>query len=71
MIIIKSEVCNICGACVAICRPNALFLFNTTLQVSDRCNDCQVCVNVCPLGAIIPEQPKRRPSEARTLPVAG
>ena len=70
MITIKSEVCNICGACVAICRPNALFLFNATLQVSDRCNDCQVCVKVCPLGAITPEQLHRRSREARTLPVA-
>ena len=72
MITIKSEACNICGACVAICRQNALFLFNTTLQVNDRCNDCKVCVNVCPLGAIIPEQPQQRqPNEARPLPVAG
>jgi MinD superfamily P-loop ATPase len=71
MITIKSEVCNICGACTAICRQNALFLFNATLQVSDRCSDCQVCVKVCPLGAIVPEQLQRRPSEARTLPVAG
>jgi MinD superfamily P-loop ATPase len=71
MITIKSEVCGICGACVAVCRQNALFLFNATLQVSDRCNDCQACVNVCPLGAITPERPQLRPSEARTLPAAG
>ena len=70
MITIKPEVCGICGACVAICRQNALFLFNTTLQVSDRCNDCKVCVSVCPLGAIVPEWPQLRPNEARTLPVA-
>ena len=71
MVTIKSEVCNICGACVAICRQNALFLFNATLQVSDRCNDCQVCTTVCPLGAIIAEQSQRRPNEARPLPIAG
>jgi MinD superfamily P-loop ATPase len=71
MITIKPEVCGICGACVAVCRQNALFLFNATLQVSDRCNDCKVCVKVCPLGAIIPERPPLRPSEARRLPVAG
>jgi coenzyme F420-reducing hydrogenase beta subunit len=34
MIAIKPEVCGICGACVAICRQNALFLFNATLQVA-------------------------------------
>ncbi len=71
MITIRPEVCNICGACVAICRQNALVLFNATLQVNDRCNDCNVCVKVCPLGAISAEQSQRRLSEARTLPVAG
>ncbi len=71
MITIKSEVCNICGACVAVCRQNALFLFNATLQVSGRCNDCKVCIHVCPLGAISIEQPLRQPSDARNLPVAG
>ncbi len=68
MISIKPEVCGICGACVAICRQNALFLFNATLQVSGRCNGCNVCVNICPLGAILPEQQKLRPVAAATMP---
>ncbi len=58
MISLKPEVCNICGACVAICRQNALFLFNAILQVDSRCNGCNICVNVCPLGAILPDQKK-------------
>jgi MinD superfamily P-loop ATPase len=68
MIAIKPEVCGICGACVAICRQNALFLFNATLQVSGRCNGCNVCVNICPLGAIIPEPKKLKQSESGILP---
>jgi MinD superfamily P-loop ATPase len=68
MISIKPEVCGICGACVAICRQNALFLFNATLQVGGRCNDCNACVNICPLGAIIPEQKKLKPVESGTRP---
>ena len=63
MISIKPGVCGICGACVAMCRQNALFLFNATLQVSSRCNGCNGCVNICPLGAIIPEQKKLNPAE--------
>ncbi len=63
MISIKPEVCGICGACVAMCRQNALFLFNATLQVSSRCNGCNACVTICPLGAIIPEQKKINPAE--------
>ncbi len=68
MISIKSEACGICGACVAICRQNALFLFNATLQVSGTCNDCNRCVNICPLGAIIPEQKKLKHVELATMP---
>ena len=70
MISIKPEVCGICGACVAICRQNALFLFNATLQVSGTCNDCNICVNVCPLGAIIPDQKKLRLVASGTMPDA-
>ena len=68
MIAIKPEVCGICGACVAICRQNALFLFNATLQVSGRCNGCNICVNICPLGAIIPEQKKLKQVESVARP---
>jgi MinD superfamily P-loop ATPase len=64
MISIKPEACGICGACVAICRQNALFLFNATLQVNGKCNGCNVCVNICPLGAILPEQNKLKPVAA-------
>ena len=68
MIAIKPEMCGICGACVAICRQNALFLFNSTLQVSGRCNGCNICVNICPLGAIVPDQEKRKSIAARAMP---
>ena len=68
MITIKPEVCGICGACVAICRQNALFLFNATLQVSNRCNGCNICVNICPLGAIVSDQEKRKPLASGAMP---
>jgi MinD superfamily P-loop ATPase len=68
MITLKPEVCGICGACVAICRQNALFLFNATLQVSGRCNGCNICVNICPLGAIMPEQKKLKQSASGVMP---
>jgi MinD superfamily P-loop ATPase len=68
MISIKPEVCGICGACVAICRQNALFLFNATLQVSGLCNGCNTCVNICPLGAIIPEQKKLKQVASGVMP---
>ncbi len=67
MISIKPEVCGICGACVAICRQNALFLFNATLQVSGRCNGCNICVTICPLGAIIPEQKTLKQAKSSTM----
>lgn len=52
MISIRLEVCGACGACVAVCRPNALFLNDVTLLVSKACNGCGSCVHICPLGAI-------------------
>jgi ferredoxin len=51
-----------------ICRQNALFLFNATLQVSSRCNGCNICVSICPLGAMIPEQKKLKPVESGIIP---
>ncbi len=56
MISIQLEVCGMCGACVAVCRANALFLHNTALCVSELCNGCGSCVRICPLRAIVLEQ---------------
>jgi Fe-S-cluster-containing hydrogenase component 2 len=53
---------------VAICRQNALFLFNAALQVSGHCNGCNACVNICPLGAIISDPKKLKPAGSGIMP---
>ncbi|MCP4520073.1 MAG: ferredoxin [Delftia sp.] len=62
MISIQRGVCGACGTCVAVCKPNALFLHNAALEVNESCNGCGRCANICPLGAIILER-KRKDDE--------
>lgn len=45
--------CNFCGACVAVCLPNALFLWKSTLTIRiDKCSMCEKCTLVCPVNAL-------------------
>ncbi len=46
--------CHFCGACVAICPPEAMFLWNSALIIRiDKCTACNKCVLVCPVGALV------------------
>ena len=45
--------CHRCGACVAICLPEAMFLWNSALVIRiDKCTACNKCVPVCPVNAL-------------------
>jgi NAD-dependent dihydropyrimidine dehydrogenase PreA subunit len=45
--------CHFCGACVAICPPEAMFLWNSALTIRiDICTGCEKCVLVCPVNAL-------------------
>ncbi len=45
--------CHFCGACVAICPPEAIFLWNSALIIRiDKCTNCEKCLVVCPVGAL-------------------
>ncbi len=45
--------CHFCGACVAICLPEAMFLWNSALVIRiDRCTACNKCALVCPVHAL-------------------
>ncbi len=45
--------CHFCGACVAICLPEAMFLWNSALIIRiDKCTAGNKCVLVCPVGAL-------------------
>ncbi len=50
------ERCVHCGACLAVCRSDALFLDNKTGEVvftPERCVACGLCEMVCPVKAVM------------------
>lgn len=52
-VIINRDLCGACGACVAVCPPEALVLINLTLHLeSVLCNLCHRCLHACPVRAL-------------------
>jgi ferredoxin len=50
---IDHVLCFSCGACVAVCPPDALFLQDLVLTVDhSRCTRCDRCVAMCPVQAL-------------------
>lgn len=53
---VDARICHFCGACVAVCPPDALFLADTQLRVNPAlCVGCGKCVTLCPVGALTSE----------------
>lgn len=54
--IIDEELCSGCGSCVGVCRYDAIFLNEDTMQTywidPIACDGCGACVYACPVGAI-------------------
>jgi L-aspartate semialdehyde sulfurtransferase ferredoxin len=52
------EKCDFCGSCVAVCKPDALILLESSMQIeADRCNACGRCTIICPFNALTLENP--------------
>jgi ferredoxin len=51
-IAVRYELCFACGACVAVCPTDALFLADTHLEVKDACTGCGRCAKICPVQAL-------------------
>jgi ferredoxin len=52
-VVIDPQLCHSCGACVAVCPPDSLFLTNVHLKVDhNTCTVCERCIRVCPVHAI-------------------
>jgi MinD superfamily P-loop ATPase len=50
---IDHNLCHSCGACVAVCPPDCLFLAGLTLTVDQStCTACNRCVAICPVKAL-------------------
>lgn len=47
--------CVHCGACLAFCSANALYLDQATMKIlfdPEKCSGCEMCVKACPVRAM-------------------
>ncbi len=52
-IAVDRDRCLYCGACVATCPPDSIYLRNGALIIDERtCTGCARCARVCPVGAL-------------------
>ncbi len=57
-LIVNRQVCHHCGACVAACGEEALYLWDGWLEVrAEACTGCRRCIPACPLQALRLEGP--------------
>lgn len=50
---VDRSACMYCGTCVGACPENAITLFETRIEFSDKlCTNCAICTKACPVGAI-------------------
>jgi ferredoxin len=59
-VVVDRNLCYYCGACVAVCPPDSIFLDNSYLAIDkETCTLCERCTAMCPVHALsIVEQPK-------------
>ena len=50
---VDRNLCYYCGACVAVCPPDSIFLENAYLKIDhETCTRCERCVAMCPVHAL-------------------
>ncbi|MDT8901996.1 FAD-binding protein [Anaeroselena agilis] len=56
-VMIKTEECVGCGACISACPFGAIVLEDGKAEITDACTACGACVESCPVGAIAADAP--------------
>jgi ferredoxin len=52
-ILIDRGICDLCGACVAVCAPDSIAIDHALIRVDGgSCTRCMKCVPACPVTAI-------------------
>ncbi len=52
-VLVDYDLCYSCGACVAVCPPDSIFLDNMHLKIDDEtCTRCERCTVMCPVHAL-------------------
>lgn len=61
-VIVDRNLCFYCGACVAVCPPDSIYLENAHLHIDEAtCTLCERCTNMCPVHALsmVEKDPER------------
>jgi ferredoxin len=57
-VVVDRNLCFYCGACVAVCPPDSIFLENAHLKIDhNTCTLCERCTNMCPVHALSMQPP--------------
>ncbi|MDZ7271029.1 MAG: 4Fe-4S binding protein [candidate division KSB1 bacterium] len=52
-LLLKDDLCDLCGTCVAVCPVDALELSELRLLIDGkRCTLCMNCVHACPFACL-------------------
>ncbi len=49
------EICTHCGACIAVCPTDALYIKRPEMEIifnKDKCSVCELCIVTCPVRAM-------------------
>jgi len=53
IVLINSELCDLCGTCVGVCPENVIRMSAHQLSIEhDGCTRCSKCIWVCPVRAL-------------------
>lgn len=53
IIVVDYDHCSYCGACVAVCPPDCITLYDATLLIDTAlCTLCRRCLPACPTRAL-------------------